>query len=127
MPRRHIAALAASLAVIAGVTAAYAGLRPHHASVLMADSGRLSLGAFARPSPRITAASPGALIRGYLATSPRTDKARLIEQLTSPPRVVIFGGSRAMRFDPAYIRRQTGLSGFNAAVTPAGPRTRGRS
>ena len=63
--------------------------------------------------------SPGLLVTGYLARQARTAKADLIERLTSPPQVVIFGGSRAMRFDPAYIERRTGLSGFNVAVTQA--------
>jgi hypothetical protein len=83
----------------------------------------------ATPSPgtsriqasQLTTASPGPLITSYLADQPRTAKARLIQRLTSPPQVVIFGGSRAMRFDPAYITQRTGLSAFNAAVTQARP------
>lgn len=51
----------------------------------------------------------------------RIAKTRLIEQLKAPPQIVIFGGSRAMRFDPAYIHRRTGLTAFNAAVTHARP------
>jgi hypothetical protein len=63
----------------------------------------------------------GALVASSTDGRTRTAKARLIDQLQRPPRVVIFGGSRAMRFDPAYIRRRTGLTGFNAAVTHAWP------
>ena len=66
-----------------------------------------------------TTPSPSPLVTSYLARQTRTAKANLIQRLTSPPQVVIFGGSRAMRFDPAYIERRTGLSGFNAAVTHA--------
>ena len=63
----------------------------------------------------------GPLVAGSVDGRTRIAKARLIEQLRRPPRVVIFGGSRAMKFDPAYIRRRTGLAGFNAAVTHARP------
>ena len=62
-----------------------------------------------------------ALVASSVDGRTRTAKARLIEQLQRPPRVVIFGGSRAMKFDPAYITRRTGLTGFNAAVTHARP------
>jgi len=53
--------------------------------------------------------------------SDRMQKTDLIQQLTSPPEVIILGGSRALRFDPAYLQERTGLSGFNAAVTGARP------
>jgi hypothetical protein len=53
--------------------------------------------------------------------SDRGRKTDLIERLDSPPEVVILGGSRALRFDPAYLWERTGLSGFNAAVTDARP------
>ncbi len=43
-------------------------------------------------------------------------KADLIDQLPSPPELVVFGGSRAMRFSPPYITGLTGLSAFNGAV-----------
>ncbi len=51
----------------------------------------------------------------------RALKADLIERLSSAPRVVILGGSRATRFDPAYITARTGSSAFNAAVFGARP------
>jgi hypothetical protein len=70
---------------------------------------------------RSAAAPPGALVASQPVSQTRTAKANLIQRLTSPPKVVIFGGSRAMRFDPAYIRRRTGLSAFNAAVMQARP------
>jgi hypothetical protein len=53
--------------------------------------------------------------------SDRMQKTDLIQRLASPPEVVILGGSRALRFDPAYILERTGLVGFNAAVTGARP------
>jgi hypothetical protein len=74
--------------------------------------------AVSRVTP-LTTPSPGFLVTRYLARQTRTAKADLIQRLTSPPQVVIFGGSRAMRFDPEYIERRTGLPGFNAAVTQA--------
>ena len=60
-------------------------------------------------------------VPGYLDARTRVAKARLIEQLKAPPQVVIFGGSRVLRDNPAYIRRRTGLTAFNAAVTHARP------
>jgi hypothetical protein len=53
--------------------------------------------------------------------SDRMRKTDFIERLARPPQVVILGGSRALRFDPSYVHRRTGLSGFNAAVTGARP------
>jgi hypothetical protein len=46
----------------------------------------------------------------------KTFKADLIDELPSPPELVVFGGSRAMRFSPSYIEDHTGLSAFNNAV-----------
>ena len=43
-------------------------------------------------------------------------KADLIDELPSPVECVVFGGSRAMRFEPAHLWRLTGLNTFNAAV-----------
>ena len=46
----------------------------------------------------------------------KTFKVDLIDQLPSPPELVVFGGSRAMRFSPSYITGLSGLSAFNGAV-----------
>lgn len=51
----------------------------------------------------------------------RALKADLIERLTSPPGVVVLGGSRATRFDPSFIQAKTGLTAFNASVFGARP------
>jgi hypothetical protein len=51
----------------------------------------------------------------------RAYKADLIERFARPPRIVILGGSRAMRFNPASILAKTGEKAFNAAVTHARP------
>ena len=43
-------------------------------------------------------------------------KADLIDELPTAVEHVVFGGSRAMRFEPTYVQNLTGLYGFNAAV-----------
>lgn len=48
-------------------------------------------------------------------------KTQLIRQLKSPPALVVLGGSRALRFQPSFIRQAIGLSAFNAAVPHATP------
>jgi hypothetical protein len=60
-------------------------------------------------------------------TSPlfvRTDrsvKLRLLQRLTTPPRILILGGSRATRIEPAYFLQLTGRSGFNLAFQNGRP------
>lgn len=51
----------------------------------------------------------------------RTVKADLFEQLDRPPQLLIFGGSRATRFEPSYLERRTGLRGFNLALQNGRP------
>jgi hypothetical protein len=58
--------------------------------------------------PRTAAASPEAS---------RTEKIRLLDKLVQAPQLLVLGSSRAMRLDPALLRRLTGLIGFNAAVS----------
>ena len=111
MSRRLIVILVACLAVIAGVVWATLGHGPGGAPV--GHPG----GALPQPATSTRATRIAQLV----AMSDRTHKVALIERLTAPPQVVIFGGSRALRFDPAYIERRTGLTGFNAAVTGARP------
>jgi hypothetical protein len=48
--------------------------------------------------------------------SDRTRKADLLDHLGYAPRLIFVGGSRSLRFSPAYAQRRTGLRGFNAAV-----------
>ena len=43
----------------------------------------------------------------------RSFKADLYEEMPSVPRVLVFGGSRSLRMDPATIKRETGLTAFN--------------
>jgi hypothetical protein len=53
--------------------------------------------------------------------SDRATKACLAERLHVAPQLVIYGSSRAMKVDPAYVSRLTGLTSFNAAVSSATP------
>ncbi len=45
----------------------------------------------------------------------RSFKADLVQQLTYAPKLVFLGGSRAVRFEPTYAEKLTGLKGFNAS------------
>ena len=69
--------------------------------------------AAAHPSTGTATPVPQMTIRAY--------KADLIERRARPPRIVILGGSRATRFNPASILAKTGETAFNAAVTHARP------
>ncbi len=53
--------------------------------------------------------------------SDRATKACLAERLRVAPQLVVYGSSRAMKVDPAYVSRLTGLTTFNAAVSSASP------
>jgi len=43
-------------------------------------------------------------------------KADLLDELPAAPELVLFGGSRAMRFEPSDVSDLTGLSAFNCSV-----------
>jgi hypothetical protein len=43
----------------------------------------------------------------------RSFKADLYEEMPRVPRVLVFGGSRSLRMDPATLKRKTGLTAFN--------------
>jgi hypothetical protein len=45
----------------------------------------------------------------------RSFKADVYEEMSKVPRVLVFGGSRGLRMDPATIKQQTGLTAFNFA------------
>ena len=59
--------------------------------------------------------------KGPIVPSDRTYKADLIQKLPKPPQLLFLGGSRSMRFEPAYAQKLTGLRGFNAAFQNARP------
>jgi hypothetical protein len=76
------------------------------------------LGPAVVPSPQ---ASPPAIPSGARLTSDRTYKIDLVQKMKEPPRLLIFGGSRATRFDPSYFKRLTGLPTFNFAFSNGRP------
>jgi hypothetical protein len=62
----------------------------------------------------------GTVGTGLLPTaieSDRSQKITLLSQLHSAPDILILGSSRARAADPAYLRRLTGHTAFNAGVT----------
>ena len=66
----------------------------------------------------------GTVGTGLLPTatwSDRTIKVNLIDRLKTPPQLIVLGSSRAMKIQPRFLRRKTGLPGFNAAVSAGGP------
>lgn len=71
-----------------------------------------------RPTPRHSAAPRSSAL---WTLSDRGIKTQLIMQMKRAPQLVVLGGSRALRFEPGFMRRVTGLSAFNAAVPHATP------
>lgn len=65
--------------------------------------------------------SPPADAATLESLSDRIHKASLLEALTYKPRLVFFGGSRSLRFEPSYAKQLTGLKGFNAAFINGKP------
>lgn len=55
-----------------------------------------------------------------VTTSDRTVKADAIEELKQPPQLIVLGSSRSMRYEPAYLKKKTGLRAFNAGVNGIG-------
>ncbi len=55
------------------------------------------------------------------ASYDRTVKVDLVDRLPEPPQLVIFGGSRAQRFEPVVAEKLTGLPAFNFAVQNSRP------
>ena len=56
----------------------------------------------------------------YVPTD-RAIKMRLLERLPRAPQLLVLGGSRATRFEPAYFEELTGLRGFNLALQNGRP------
>lgn len=89
----------------------------------------LSAAGCARPVAGEPEAAAGAAASGAAAQpakppfvlTDRTVKLRLLRQATEPPRILIFGGSRATRIEPAYFRRLTGRTAFNLAFQNGRP------
>ncbi len=53
-------------------------------------------------------------------TTDRTVKADLVEELKQPPQLIVLGSSRAMGYEPAYLKEKTGLRTFNAGLNGIG-------
>ena len=73
-----------------------------------------ALSATTTPSSAPSSAAPEE--EAFVPAYDRNFKADLVDRLETPPELVVFGGSRAQRFEPSYIRRLTGLSAFNFAL-----------
>jgi hypothetical protein len=68
-----------------------------------------------------TQSTPPPLPVSVCKPSDRTFKIDLIEKMRKPPQLIIFGGSRGTRFDPAHFTAATGLRTFNAAFSNGRP------
>jgi hypothetical protein len=72
----------------------------------------------------LSCAAPASAAHFGGAVTPTYDrgyKVDLLESLEQSPELVIFGGSRAQRFDPDFAERLTGLPAFNFAVQNSRP------
>jgi hypothetical protein len=66
----------------------------------------------------------GRLGTGLFPTLIPTDrpvKVALVDRLRRPPELLVFGSSRALKIDPAYLERRLGQPGFNAGVSDGEP------
>lgn len=66
-------------------------------------------------------ATPPPLPQAAFVASDRSYKLDLIVATDKAPQLLIFGGSRAQRFDPQYFEEVTGLRTFNAAFSNGRP------
>ena len=74
----------------------------------------------------LSVAWPGSAVAARLSAEgpvryDRTYKCDLLERLPAPPELVIFGGSRAQRFEPSFAEKLTGLPTFNFAAQNSRP------
>jgi hypothetical protein len=121
--RRRLALVVLALAGVAAILAVAwrqagddgAAARDRSAGPAPADLAAAATTASAAVTPET--AATGELI----VPNDRTVKADLLEKLERPPQLLIFGGSRATRFEPAYLERLTGLRGFNLALQNGRP------
>ena len=56
-----------------------------------------------------------------LIPTDRPVKAALVDRLAQAPQLVIFGSSRALKINPAYLQARLGQPGFNAGVSDGEP------
>ena len=95
-----------------GVTTAAAGVL-----LLLAFA---ALGRLSRPPSRVSAPATASAPPARPATT-APSSVDLVERLPEPPQLVIFGGSRAQRFEPSVAEKLTGLPAFNFAVQNSRP------
>ena len=111
--RPAVVALAAGLSALAMLVAVAA-------IATAGDLGGAAAGtaSAASPSPSPSAApTPVWRLKSYRRVGfDKTFKADLAMGLPAPPELVVFGGSRAMRFEASSLTARTGLSAFNCAV-----------
>jgi hypothetical protein len=65
--------------------------------------------------------SLGTGVVGPAVWTDRSAKVQLAQHLKQPPRIIVLGSSRAMKVQPSYLTRLTGLPAFNAAVSSGRP------
>jgi hypothetical protein len=111
--RRRLALVVLALASVVVIAAVVAWRLDGDGGAAASDRGAPS------PASRETTPSPAA--GELLVPNDRTIKADLLEKLERPPQLLIFGGSRATRFEPSYLERLTGLRGFNLALQNGRP------
>jgi len=70
------------------------------------------------PQPSVATTGPNDPL--YVPTD-RAAKMRLLKRLPRSPQLLILGGSRAARIEPAYFEELTGLRGFNLAFQNGRP------
>jgi hypothetical protein len=56
-----------------------------------------------------------------LIPTDRPVKAALVDRLAQAPQLIVFGSSRALKINPAYLQARLGQSGFNAGVADGEP------
>jgi hypothetical protein len=76
----------------------------------------LAAACIAAPSAIAASARPA-----RAALSDRPIKVCLAEKLPRPPQLIVIGSSRAEKVEPSFVRRLTGLSTYNAAVSGGTP------
>jgi len=111
--RRAAATAAVAVAFVAAILLAAPLCANGLASEAAAELSAPRPGATSLPSWRLTSYRRVGFDRSF--------KADLIDELPAAPRLVIFGGSRASRFEPEFVRARTGLTAFNCAVQNCRP------
>jgi hypothetical protein len=91
------------------------------AAALACTAALALVGALARPAVAATD-TPTWKLKVYRSKGGENSfKCDLVQDLKKPPQVLVFGGSRAMRFEGTQFAKLTGLQGFNAAFEVGRP------